>query len=288
MNEPNAWQASWALLVEDVVRWMPKLVSGLVLFVVGMWLASFLASQVDRALRGRHTDQELRILLVRVVRIGLASVATVLALQQVDFDLTGFVAGLGIVGVTVGFALQDVAKNLVAGRLLLVQQPFEIGDAIEVSGQAGVVTSISLRATELRTFEGLEVLIPNADVYAKVVRVFGHILHRRQSLTMTVGTTDVDAVAERVLAELGRIEGVVADRPGPRALVTTMKEAQSDLAVWFWIDVGRVDELEVLDRAIRAVRQSLLEAGVPVVSIACAAPFPDAVGGVKHVQEREG
>jgi small conductance mechanosensitive channel len=287
MEDGGTWQASWALLIEDLVRWTPKLLSGLVLFVLGLWLAGMAARGMRRFLRARGTDAELTVLLVRVTRISLASLATVLALQQVDFDLTSFVAGLGIMGFTVGFALQDVAKNLVAGMLLLVQQPFEIGEAIEVSGQAGVVTGINLRATELRTFDGLEVLIPNADVYAKVVRVFGHVLHRRQSLTVSAATGEVERLCTAVLWAVGGTPGIVADKPGPRMLVTTQKPEHTEVVVWFWVDVGTVDELDALGDAARRTRAALDDASLPLVSLVTGAPSADAVGGVNHVQARE-
>ncbi|OQY35105.1 MAG: hypothetical protein B6I38_01835, partial [Anaerolineaceae bacterium 4572_5.1] len=95
-----------------------------------------------------------------------------LGLQQVEFNLTGFVTGLGIVGFTIGFAFQDIAKNFMAGMLLLLQQPFDIGDSIEVAGYAGTVTDIEIRSTALRTFDGRHVIIPNAEVFTGVITNF--------------------------------------------------------------------------------------------------------------------
>ncbi|MFT4624992.1 MAG: small conductance mechanosensitive channel [Myxococcota bacterium] len=277
----------FAPLVDDAIRWTPRVIAAVMVFVVGLVLARIAARATRRTLESTRVDAERVLLVERVVRIGTLSLFTAAALQQVEFDLTSFVAGLGIAGVTVGFALQDVTKNLVAGLLLLLQQPFDIGDAIEVSGQAGVVTGIRMRATELRTFEGLEVFIPNADVYAKVVRVFGHVLHRRQQVSVTVPTADLDAVEAAVLGAIGRIHGVVADQPGPRLLPTLLSPTQTQATAWYWIDLGRADELEVAGAAVRQVREALSAAGHADATVTAGPPSPDAVGGVGHVQARE-
>ena len=74
--------------------------------------------------------------------------------QQTGGEITRFVAGLGIAGFTIGFALKDVAENFVAGILLLIQQPFDIGDAVEAGGYSGTVTNIEIRTTTIRTWDG--------------------------------------------------------------------------------------------------------------------------------------
>jgi len=93
----------------------------------------------------------------------------IIALQQVNFNVTAFLTGVGILGFTVGFALQDVSKNFVAGLLLLLQQPFNIGETIQVAGYTGRVSAINMRATELGTHDGQIVLIPNATVFTSPI-----------------------------------------------------------------------------------------------------------------------
>jgi small-conductance mechanosensitive channel len=88
---------------------------------------------------------------------------TVVALGQVNFDVTGFVAGLGVAGVTIGFALQDIARNFVAGIILLIRQPFDIGDAVEVGDYAGSVLDITTRDTVLKTWDGEMVILKGGD-----------------------------------------------------------------------------------------------------------------------------
>ncbi len=84
-------------------------------------------------------------------------------------DVLGLIAGLGVIGLAVGFALRDILENFLAGILLLLQRPFGLGELIEVAGQTGRVSEISLRATTLLTDQGEEVIIPNAMVYSGVI-----------------------------------------------------------------------------------------------------------------------
>lgn len=270
----------WHSLLEQTVLFLPKMISAAVLFLIGLYLSNWAARAARVATQTRSDDPELILLVERVVRIGCISLAAVIGLGQVDFDLTGFVTGLGIMGVTIGFALQDVAKNFVAGLLLLLQQPFDVGDAIEVSGQAGVVTAIHFRATALRTFDGLEVMIPNADVYVKVVRKFSHDLHRRQSLTITAATGDVDSLLAQVSIALNDVPGIVEDHPNPRFVVDTWEEARTSVTAWFWICLDETTELHALNEAIRAVRTRLGAIALEPKKIEIGPLHPDAAGGV--------
>ena len=107
--------------LQTFLQFLPRLIASLVIFLVTLYLSAVAARAVGRALKLRDTDQELSLLLVRTAKLAIVITGTIIALQQVGFDLTAFVAGLGIIGFTLGFALQDVSKNLIAGVLLLLQ-----------------------------------------------------------------------------------------------------------------------------------------------------------------------
>lgn len=268
-------------MLVSILEFLPKLVQALVVLALSLWIAGLAARALHRALSRSQADPEITLLVSRVVKIGLAGLGLVVALEQVDFDLTGFVTGLGIIGFTIGFALQDVSKNLVAGLLLLLQQPFDIGDAIEVSGYAGVVTHINLRATTMRTFDGVEVHIPNTDVYAKVVRVFGGDYYRRLDMTVLTGTSDAERAKEVALAAIVGVPGVVTHRPTPRGLVLGVEAAGSRVLVWFWVDLSATLVVDAGDAAVRQVHQALVDADLQPRGVTLASPQPDVMGGIK-------
>ncbi|MEJ2758381.1 MAG: mechanosensitive ion channel family protein, partial [Anaerolineales bacterium] len=175
-------------------------IAGLLIFLVSVYLARLFSRMAGRVLERRQKDKELNLLITRLVRWTVISLGIILALEQAGQDVTALLTGLGILGFTVGFALQDVSANLVSGILLLFEQPFDIEDSIQVAGYAGTVKSINLRATEMLTWEGLRVLIPNRDVFTNTITNYTRITQRRIGLSVGVGyDSDLTIVEETAL-----------------------------------------------------------------------------------------
>ena len=141
-------------LVVDFLTLLPNLIAALVVFAIGVYLASIVRRLVRKGLQRRTKNPQPITLLSQLAYWLVVILAAAISLQMVGFNLTAFLAGLGIVGITIGFALQDVSKNFIAGLLMLIQQPFEIGEFIEVGGYAGKVEAIDLRATQVRRMAG--------------------------------------------------------------------------------------------------------------------------------------
>lgn len=135
----------------SVQAFLPKLGLAILIYFVARFMSSWAARLLRKGMQRRDYDPETILLLEMLTRWSIIGFGIVLALEQVaPGKTTNLVAGMGIAGFTIGFALQDVAKNFVAGVLLLLQPPFEIGDAVEVAGYSVTVRDITLRATEMR------------------------------------------------------------------------------------------------------------------------------------------
>ncbi|TFH35005.1 MAG: mechanosensitive ion channel, partial [Anaerolineales bacterium] len=157
-------------ILSAIVAFLPRLGFALLVYLIGRWISSWATRILRRRLSKQKADEELIILLEMFTRWGIQALGIVLALEQLaPGRLSTLLAGLGIAGVTIGFALQDVAKNFIAGVLLLLSRPFEIGDTIQVSGYTGKVLVINLRSTEMREVDGRFVIIPNTEVFAKPI-----------------------------------------------------------------------------------------------------------------------
>jgi small conductance mechanosensitive channel len=245
------------ILLTQFVEFLPSLITAIVIFIVTLFLASWFSNLTAKAMKRRELDAELILLTRRVVRITLVVLGTIQALAQVNFNVTGFVAGLGIVGFTVGFALQDVTKNFVAGILLLVQQPFDIADSIQVAGYSGVVKDITLRTTEIRTWDGRDVLIPNGDVYVKPITNYSRDPRRRLELSVSVSKAwDLEQLTDTVLGSLKGGKGVL-DEPDTEAVWTTSTEATTELSAYYWVDTSQVDLRSAQNSGLAAVRAAL-------------------------------
>jgi small-conductance mechanosensitive channel len=164
--------------------------------------------------------------------------------------------------VTIGFALQDIAKNFFAGILLLLTQPFEIGDTIDVQGFTGKVLAINLRSTELREVDGRYVIIPNADVFVSPIVNFTRAPKRRIKLPfgLTIDS-DLGLASRTALASIKEIRGVLED-PAPQLTFESFTDSVIQAYLFFWIDTAEADYLDAQAAGALALNQSLREAGI--------------------------
>ena len=145
----------------------PPLVRALLL-AVGTWFAARLArSSFNYA--GRRVDAHARLLIGRIISIVIIGLGVATILDTVGVPLTTFVTVLGVAGLGISLAMQDVLKSFVAGTFLLFERPFRIGDEISVKAERGVVEDIGIRTTRLRNADNVQIIIPNAVVFAEVV-----------------------------------------------------------------------------------------------------------------------
>ncbi|MBN1667104.1 MAG: mechanosensitive ion channel [Anaerolineales bacterium] len=249
------------------LAFLPDIIAALVILVASLYLAGILAQVVWRALERRQTDRELTLMLTKLTRWSLVVLGIIVALQQVGFNVTAFLTGVGILGFTVGFALQDVSKNFISGMLLLLQQPFEIGDVIEVSDFTGKVLDIDLRATELLTFDGQNVLIPNADVFTSPIKNYSRTPTRRLDLRVGVAYgSDLELVRTTALQAIANIEGVLTE-PAPVLAFKSFGASSIDFDLYYWIDSTQSDFLGTWDAAVVQLNRAFEAAGIEI-------PFP--------------
>ena len=252
-------------LLDQVITFIPKLALALFIFFVALFISSWVFRLVRAALAKRNVDPELNLLLSRISRWAIIVFGTFQALAQVDFNLGGFLTGLGIIGFTIGFALQDIAKNFVAGVLLLVQQPFDIGDAIEVSGCGGTVIEIRVRSTTINTWDGRIVNIPNADVYTDIITNFSQSTRRRVQLDVGVAyQSDLEQVTEVVQETIGALEGIIHDDPAPSVYFQTFGDSAINLSIYFWCETGVTSPLVAKDQALKAIKTAFERAGIGI------------------------
>lgn len=255
-------------ILQQVLAFIPRLIIAIAVFLLAIWLANWAGRLVQEAARRRDIDPELQMLFGRIARWAVIIVGTIVALQQVNFNVAAFLGGLGIVGFTVGFALKDIAENFVAGILLLWQQPFDIGDAIEVQSYSGTVTDVSLRATEIRTFDGLQVFIPNAIVYGNPLTNFSHLPQRRVGLEVGVAYgTDLNQATSVALEAIQQVPGVITDDPVPAVVFRSFGESSIDFTLYYWVDTSTTGYLAAQDLGVKAINDAFVEEDIEI-------PFP--------------
>lgn len=243
---------------------LPKAILAMVILIIGIYLAGLISKMVRKALEKRGTDHEVKLVITNITRWSLIALGVFVALQQMGFDLSAFLVSLGVVGFTIGFALQDISKNFVAGMLLLLQQPFDIGNVIEIDGFIGTVLQVDFRATEIRTLDGKIVMIPNSDVYSHPITNFSRETNRRLDLTIGVGCdTDLELARNTALKAIVNIKGLLVD-PAPKLAFHNFGDSSIDCTLYFWINTQENGILDAKDAAVVNINTAFAEKGIEI------------------------
>ncbi|HLC01502.1 MAG TPA: mechanosensitive ion channel [Anaerolineales bacterium] len=255
--------SSLSSLWADILTFLPRLAVSLVILIIAWLLAVWATKGLQQALQRRKVDRELTVLLRLIARVGILALGVILAVEQLaPGRFSSLIAGLGVVGLTIGFALQDVTKNLIAGILLLLQQPLQIGDTVEVADFAGVVTDISLRTTELRTHDGRYVLIPNANVFLSSVVNYTRSIERRIEISLGVAyDADLDKVARVALEGIRKIPGIL-EKPAPQVVFSAFGWTTIQFTAYYWIDTRQTSATEAQDIGVRLLKSAFEEAAI--------------------------
>lgn len=247
------FQAAFQEWLTSFLQYLPKLISGIIIFLATLIGAGFVAKWVKKLAGKKIQNIEMLQLIFLVTRWSVIIMGTIIALDQVDFDVTGFIAGLGVVGFTIGFALQDIAKNFVSGLLLLYRQPFNLGEMVSVSDYLGKVKEINVRDTVIETLDGELVIIPNREVFENPIMNYTHTRFRRASFKIGLGyEEDVDRAISLFFDTIKSIPGVASD-PGPTLRADELGDSALILSAFFWVDQKENDLFDVQSEVMKAI-----------------------------------
>ena len=241
-------------MLADFIHSLPGVIAAMVVMVLTLIAAGWVSGAVRRGMQARKSGHQPIRLVTKITRYSVLIFGTVIALQQVGFNLTAFLTGLGVVGFTIGFALQDVSKNFVSGLILIIQQPFAIGDAIKVTDYGGTIITIDLRSTEVHTWDGQVVIIPNSDFLTNPITNYSRASRRRVGLGIGVSYgSDLEQVRQIALESLDSVAGLL-DNPPPKVQYEEFGASTVNLTIYFWIDTLQTDPFIAKDTAMVAIK----------------------------------
>ena len=187
------------------------------------------------------------------------------ALSQLGIQLGPVLAGLGIAGFIVGFALQDTLSNFAAGMMILVYRPFDVGDAVEAGGVMGTVKAMNLVSTTITTWDNQKMVVPNSKIWGDVIRNITAEPHRRVDMVFGIAYADDIDHTERVLCDIVKRNELVLAEPEPVVRLHTLGESSVDFVVRPWARTS--DYWTVYWDITRAVKKRFDEEGISI-------PFP--------------
>nr|WP_228068209.1 mechanosensitive ion channel domain-containing protein [Neisseria sp. 19428wB4_WF04] len=178
-----------------------------------------------------------------------------------DFTPAQLVSTLGIGSVAIGFAFKDIFQNLLSGILLLLNEPFKIGDRIVSGSFEGEVENIEIRATTLRTDDDRRIVIPNSQLFTSPVTVNTRAGLYRQSTMLTLPAgLDAGTVKEQIIHALQQQCGDIVSQP--EIAVTALSDTTATLELRWWAQ-GHADNNMILDRVLSCVQPLLTQGGKP-------------------------
>jgi small conductance mechanosensitive channel len=244
----------------------------------GLWLAGRLA-QGARRLLGRHPrmDSTVASFIASVVRYVALAVVLIAVLQTFGIPTTSIVAVLGAATLAIGLALQGTLSNVAAGVMLVMFRPYRIGDFVEVAGKSGVVIDVSIFTTELKTFDNIRIVLPNAQCWgAPIVNYFAYET-RRLDLEFGVSyDADLDH-AETVIRAALTADARVFAEPAPLVKVSRLGDFAVTILAQVWCKTS--DHFLLRLDAAKAVKLALDRAGVVI-------PYPTSAQYQYEVQPR--
>jgi small conductance mechanosensitive channel len=253
----------------DVLAALPNVLIALVVLGI-FWLAARVVRGLIQRVWGNQEGGNLGRLFGRLASGSMLVLGVLVGLTIIFPSVTpaSLFSLLGVGGVAIGFAFRDILQNLLAGILLLLTRPFRIGDQIVVGDSEGTVEDIQVRATLIRTYDNLQIVIPNADLFTGKVTVKTAYEMRRLQYDVGIGYGDDIETAKRVIQEALSDLRLIRQDPAPEVLVVDLAESSVNLRVRWWIDPPRrKDALESQDEVLQRIKEALLAHGIDL-------PFP--------------
>lgn len=259
-------QLDMLALLGAVITHAPAVVAAVLILVAtriaAVWFVRSANAVGSRSLR----SASLRLLLEKTTLVGIWTLGVVLAalIAFPGLRLGDIFATLGLTSVAIGFAFQDIFKNFLAGVLLLLNEPFRIGDQIIVDRFEGTVEHIDLRFTSIRTYLGERILVPNATVFTTAVQIRTAFAPRRTDLAVgLVYGSDVSLALSVLRGALDGVAGVEA-QPEPRVDAVAFGESSIDFMVRFWSKPHQAEVLQTKSRVIVAIDRALAAASLEI------------------------
>ncbi len=253
---------------------VPYLCIALVVFTIFVLLAKLFKFFVRKTLADKsYTKQNLVLVLNRVGSSAIIFfgflIAMVIAIP--GFTPAQLMSALGIGSVAIGFAFKDIFQNLLSGILILLSEPFKIGDDIIVSGMEGTVEDIQIRATFLRSPDGRRIVIPNATVYTSAVTVNTAYPRRRCEFVVGIGYEDDVQKAKDVILSILDRDPTILSQPGFSVNVSALADFSINLTVRWWVNTSETSTSgsisEIQERVIHAFNDQSISIPYPVQEV---------------------
>lgn len=251
----------------DLVIFLPKLLVGILAFLIFWWLGGRSKRVIKSRLANKIDDPLLTDFLAQIAKITWTIIGFLIFLGAIGWGdaATGILATAGVSAFVIGFAFKDIGENFLAGIVMAFKRPYKMGDVIETNGIVGKITTMSLRDTLVKTFDGKDVYIPNGMILKSPLKNYTIDGFLRYDFNIRMDfNTDFERAGQIVLEQLSTIEGILQEVKPPSITVEGFENEVAMLKVYFWINT--YDEstsiFKIKTQAFSKCIKALKEAGM--------------------------
>ncbi len=240
-----------------LIPWGIRIAVALAIFIVGRWVAGWLAGIVRKVMVKSHMDEMLVNFLGNIVYTILLLVVVMAALDHLGIQTTSLLAVFGAAGLAVGLALKDSLGNFSSGVMIILFRPFKVGDFIEAGGASGVVEEVRMFATILLTGDNRQIIVPNGQIYGGTIINYSAKQTRRIDLVFGIGYGDDIARARQLIIEIMQQDERILSDPAPNVAMGELADSSVNFNVRPWVKSAdywpvRADMLEKVKLAFDA------------------------------------
>jgi small conductance mechanosensitive channel len=259
------WEALIAKGWELLAFYGVKVLTAIVILIIGRWIARAFGSLVKRLMEKQKVDPTLTGFVGNLVFYALFTFVVLAALSQLGIQTTSFIAVIGAAGLAIGLALQGSLANFAAGFMLILFRPFRVGDLIEGAGVKGTVENIQIFTTQLKTPDNKIIIIPNANLTSDNIINWSATGTRRVDMVFGIGYEDDIDKAKSIINEILAADSRILKNPAPQVAVSELADSSVNFVVRPWVDTG--DYWNVYFDLTETIKKRFDAAGVSI-------PFP--------------
>lgn len=254
------------IFLQRGANFLPNLVGAGAVFIIGLWLASWVKKLVKKWFaRSNQLDETLEGFLCSFAYYGVVALVVVTTLGMFGVQTTSLAAAVGAAGLAIGLALQGTLGHLASGVMLLAFRPFKLGDYVHAAGHEGTVKAITLFTTELATTDNKKIIMPNTEVWAS--SIVNHTAYNTRRIDLIFGVSyaeDIDRVNLAILDQVSK-DNRILQEPSPAIGVNALGDSAVEISIRVWVQTG--DFLRVKWALTKAIKERFDAENIEV-------PFP--------------
>ena len=252
------------------IRMLPNFVIAVIAVILFILIGNLIRRIISNTLERFSKNVAVNKLIESLIRIVFFVIGIFIALGIMNLDktVTSLLAGVGIIGLALGFAFQDAASNFISGIYLAIKSPINVGDIIEVNDKFGTVKKIGLRATTILSYQGQDIVVPNRLIFEDSYTHY--TINGEQRIDLEVGISygdDLQKVEDVTLAAINSLDFIKKDKPVD-LYYSEFGKSSINFTVRYWVDMGhRRDYLKGLSEGVKAIKKAYNENDITI-------PFP--------------